>query len=191
MRYAKFDENKALTAVLFVARELQTKSPEKRADLYKLLKVLYFADRAHLSRYNRTIAGDHYVAMSKGPVPSRIFDMIKSIRGDGYYNSKSAFFGAKLSNSLHVQAHISIIPMDEPDFDELSETDVECLKEAIEEYKNLTFGQLKNASHDEAFEKADEDDCISFEDMAAAGGADQREIGFVRNWLENENFLPG
>jgi hypothetical protein len=65
---------------------------------------------------------------------------------------------------------------------------LECLKEAIEEFKNFTFSQLKTASHDSAYNSADEDNCISFEDIAAAGGADPRKIGFVQNWLENENF---
>jgi uncharacterized phage-associated protein len=188
MRYAKFDENKALAAILLVIRQLQAKAPEKRADLYKLLKVLYFADRKHLSKYNRTIAGDHYVAMADGPVPSRVYDMLKSIRGDGDYLSKSKAFAIKLADSIEFDTHKTIVPRSNPDLDELSETDVECLTEAIEEYKNFSFPQLKRASHDAAYDKADEDNCIAFEDIAAAGGADSRKIGFVQNWLENENF---
>lgn len=190
MRYAKFDENKALAAILFVASQLRAKTPEQRADLYKLLKVLYFADRKHLARHNRAIAGDHYVAMADGPVPSRIYDMLKSIRGDGYYSPKSESFGQQLRNSIQFESHISVLPLDHPDLDELSETDIECLAEAVDENKSLTFPELKRASHDAAYDKADMDNCISFEEIAACGGADSRTLGFIRNWLENENFSP-
>lgn len=190
MQYAKYDERKALAAVLFTAHQLQIQAPEKRADLYKLLKILYFADRKHLSRYNRAIAGDHYVAMGDGPVPSRIYDMLKSIRGDGYYTPKTPAFKRKLKNSIRFETHVTVIPQEKPDLDELSETDIECLSESIEEFKGFTFSELKKASHDEAYNKADEDNCISFEDIAASGGASQLTIGYVRNWLDNENFHP-
>jgi hypothetical protein len=58
----RFDAHKALEVILYVAGSVP--------DMYRALKVLYFADREHLGRYGRLICGDTYVAMRLGPVPS-------------------------------------------------------------------------------------------------------------------------
>jgi hypothetical protein len=42
--------------------------------MYKILKILFLADRHHLVRYGRTITGDRYAALHDGPVPSRVYD---------------------------------------------------------------------------------------------------------------------
>ena len=48
------------------------KSALKRLDSifgegHKICKILYFADREHLSKYGRSITGDVYIAMTYGP----------------------------------------------------------------------------------------------------------------------------
>ena len=48
---------------------------------YHVLKVIYFADKEHLSKYGRLICDDSYVALTHVPVPRRFFDIIKNIRG--------------------------------------------------------------------------------------------------------------
>ena len=60
----KFNENKTIHAVLYIAERL------KRKDFHKLFKILYFSDREHLNVYGRTITGDTYIAMADGSVPS-------------------------------------------------------------------------------------------------------------------------
>jgi uncharacterized phage-associated protein len=45
--------------------------------LSNLSKVMFFADRSHLRQYGRPVTGDLYIAMANGPVPSRIYDMVK------------------------------------------------------------------------------------------------------------------
>mgnify|MGYP000945601788 FL=1 len=187
MQYAQFEEQKALAGVLYIARRLQEESPDRRADLYKLLKIFYFADRKHLARYNRAIAGDHYVAMNNGPVPSRIYDMMKFIRGDGYFLGDDSFI-RRVKASLRFSDHITVDPLVNPDLDELSETDIECIDEAIQQYCSHSFGQLRQESHDAAFEQADQDDCMNFEDIARAGGASDDMVEYIHNWLENTNF---
>ena len=64
-----FNPEKSLQAVLYVANRLE------RKDFHKIFKVLYFADREHLTKYGRPITGDTYVAMEYGPVPSMIYDI--------------------------------------------------------------------------------------------------------------------
>ena len=75
----KFNEHKTVNAVLYIVEKL------KRRDFHKIFKLLYFSDREHLSVYGRTITGDVYIAMVDGPVPSNLYDIFKSVRGNGYY----------------------------------------------------------------------------------------------------------
>jgi len=73
-----FDRDKALEVILYVSSKVK--------DLYHLLKIIYFADKKHLSLYGRFISGDSYIAMNNGPVPSQSYDILKGIRGDGIYS---------------------------------------------------------------------------------------------------------
>ena len=48
----------------------------------------------------------------------------------------------------------------------MSESDIECLNDAIAQYGGMTFDQLKEASHEEpAYREADENGEISLEDL--------------------------
>ena len=147
-----FDPEKALEVILFISK----KSP----DLYHLLKILYFADKKHLSEYGRLICGDSYVAMQNGPVPSQTYDIIKSVRGDQTLTNALPF-----KDSFKVENN-KIIPSRKPNLDKLSESDIECLEISIKENKNLSFQTLKEKSHDKAFESADENDFISITQLA-------------------------
>ncbi len=143
----RFKEQKALAAILYVAHQLIEKTPERRADLYKLQKVLYFADKNHMAKYGRSIAGDFYVAMKDGPVPSRTYDMLKHIRGDGCCCSTSEFIRT-LKESICFIENITICPKKQANMADLSLSDIEAINNAIELLKNLTFKQIKNISHE-------------------------------------------
>lgn len=143
----RFDAEKAVEVLLYIAEQVP--------DTYAALKILYFADKDHLSKYGRLICGDSYVAMRHGPVPSSAYDIIKYVRGDGF-----CLFDVPIENAFAVQDR-NIIPHREAKLDFLSESDIECLNAAIKQYGRMSFGQLKKLSHDKAFESADRDDFIS------------------------------
>lgn len=146
-----FDHKKAVEIILYVAHNAPN------PDIYHVLKLIYFADKSHLQQYGRLLCNDSYVAMNNGPVPSGAYDIVKHIRGDGY-----AHFDDCFAESFELQGN-KICPLKEPELDLLSDSDIECLNEAIKEYGHLSFGKLKNLSHDEAFKSADQDDFISLE----------------------------
>lgn len=149
----RFNARKAIEALLYVA--------EQCPNMYTALKVLYFADKEHLTRYGRFICGDTYVAMRHGPVPSGVYDLIKCARGDGFYDPDVDIAGA-----FRVEGN-SIIPCRRPNLDLLSESDKECLDAAIERYGHLSFAELKKLSHSErAFKDSDENDFIPVEAIA-------------------------
>lgn len=145
--------------------------------------MLYFADQRHLANYGRPIVGDHYVAMEHGPVPSRIYDMIKMVRGDSFFQDTIG-----LNQSFDVTEHY-VTPKKKADLDEFSESDLECLEESIKENQDLTFNELKEKSHDSAYKQAQEDDKVPFIEMAKIGGAQESTLHFIQLQSQNDRAL--
>lgn len=180
----KFDRDKAIAVVLLIGNRLVEEFGKYGADLHKVFKILYFADQKHLVKYGRPIIGDHYIAMSHGPVPSRIYDIVKFVRGDSYFQEP-----ADLDQFFEISGHF-VFPKQGSDLDELSESDLECLEESLAENKDLDFFELREKSHDRAHQRAAKDDRISYREMAIAGGADESALHLMKLYSENENTLP-
>jgi uncharacterized phage-associated protein len=90
----QFDEKKAIAAILYILKKVSDQGA--KSDLHKLFKILYFAEREHLATWGRPITGDFFIAMQYGPVPSHIYDMIKSVKGDSRFIPRDkyiAYFG--------------------------------------------------------------------------------------------------
>lgn len=154
MRF-QFDTDKAVEGVLYVADRVGS-------DMYKTLKTFYIADKLHLERYGSLIFGDQYFALPYGPVPTGVYDMIKHVRGDNPLacqvpNAGEAFAVEK----NHIKAKR------QPDLSVFSESDVECLKEAINRCSNLSFPALKELTHDDAYNSAARNSRIALEAIAA------------------------
>jgi len=148
---------KSQQSLLYIASKLT----ESR-NMYKVLKVIYFADIKHLFKYGRLISKEDYVAMQHGPVPNRAYNMVKNVRSRNSleeYGIDSVLFT--------VGSDDTIVPLTQPNLSCFSKSDLECLDMAIEECRPLSFTQLKNKSHDEAYKKADYNDFISIESIAA------------------------
>ncbi len=184
----KFKEQKALNAILYIAHQLIKKAPERRADLYKLQKILYFADKYHIAKYGRLITGDFYVAMKDGPVPSRTYDMLKQVRGDGCYNSSREFID-RLQKSISFSEGITINPHSECATGDLSISDIEMIDKALDKLKSLSFPQIKELSHDSAYEEADESNNIPMPSIARAGGANKETVDYLNTWIENQSLI--
>jgi len=153
-RYEKFSfkKEKAFEVLVYIAASV--------SDLYHILKIIYFADKAHLSRYGRFINGDSYVAMKDGPVPSQSYDIIKALRKDGLYNlSKEDFESISVEGNTVTANRIA-------NLDFFSDTDIECLDESVKKYKDYTFNDLHQESSDSAYAAADRNNFISIVDIA-------------------------
>jgi uncharacterized phage-associated protein len=182
----RFDERKALAAILYISGKLIERhqvSKETKPDMHRISKILYFADRKHLARYGRPILGDHFVAMKDGPVPSKTYDLMKAIKGESPFCNAENF-----KASFEVKGFM-VHPKQAADMDEFSESDIECINESLQENQDLTFGQLRDKSHDWAYNRASENNRISFIAMAKAEGIDEDMISYIETVVENQHLL--
>ncbi len=166
-----FDKTKALNALLYVVNRLQ------RRDFHKIFKILYFADREHLSEWGRPITGDNYIAMEAGPVPSKIYDMLKIVRGDSYMKDIEG-----LSEYFKIEDWKYVQPLKDADTSALSASEKKILDKAIEKYGELSFGELKEKSHDIAWRSTARDYAIKWDDIAREAGLDSEEIAYLKDF---------
>lgn len=164
----RFDEEKAVNVVLLILQKVG------KINRHKLAKILYFADQNHLVKYGRPILGDNYIAMKHGPVPSAVYDGIKAI-DDFRYNFD--FFRSNLASQ-----GIFIHPKADPDLDELSQSEIDCIIDSISDNIDLTFDQLVQKSHSLAWEKACKNGKMNIKAIAEEGGAKKEVLDRV---LEN------
>ncbi len=139
----RHNDAKTLEALVFLAKE------RPGIDVFHICKVLYFADKEHLNRYGRPILGDRYFALREGPVPSRALNMVNrnqlALSGDVL---------EQLSNALSLfqkngEEYAHLDAKRDPDYDQFSETDIECLNWAIQKFADLSLRDLWNIAHQE------------------------------------------
>lgn len=152
----------------------------KALDFHKIFKIMYFAERKHLARYGRMITEDDYIKMDNGPVPSAAYDILKNVK---------ELPTSKYKNQFRVYGRYQVEALENYDEDEFSKTDLECLDESINENINLSFGQLTNKSHDDAWEYAQYS--LNVNEMAEAEGASLEMIKYINNikTLKNTQFF--
>jgi uncharacterized phage-associated protein len=171
-RVRNFDPAKAIETILFVAERLEDPT------FHTVSKVLYFADKEHLQRYGRLICGDDYVAMKHGPVPSRIYDMMKFPVGRSVLPEQQA---NSVNEAFLVYNAYCIGPKRSADEARLSPSEIECLLDSIRQYGNKSFDELTELSHDQAWDSADENDLISVEEIARTLPNSEELLEYLRS----------
>ena len=152
-----FNLEKSLQAILYVAGR------NKHKDFHKIFKILYFADREHVSKYGRFITGDTYIRMNFGPVPSAIYDLVKN----NVY-----------PNIFKINGHV-VAPKTAADTSLLSVSDMEELDESIKKYGDLDMNVLTELSHGYAWNSASKNGYISVEDILKEADADEGYIKYI------------
>ncbi len=171
-----FDNSKAINLLLYVLEKAGGKS-----DFLTIFKTLYFADKEHLSRYGIAISGDRYIAMENGPVPSGVYDILKVVRGDSPFRQLLETYLPYFS----VENQYNVVAHREPDLDEFSESEIECLDKSIKENVGLDFGTLSKKSHGPAWKAANANSEISITEIAKEGGASSEMIKYILSNCEN------
>ena len=175
---AEFNEKKTVNAVLYIVSKL------KRRDFHKIFKILYFSDRDHLSAYGRPITGDAYVAMEDGPVPSKLYDIFKSVRGDGYFIDEGKF-----SQFFSIENWDLVRPNKEADTKVLSKTDLAFLDQNLAQYGDMSWEEIREKSHDYAWNNTALNRTISFENIMTETGTDESFIEFAQQQAALRNLV--
>lgn len=175
-----FNREVSLHAVLYILKLMGGE-----CDMHKICKILYFADQKHLSRYARSITGDDYIRMTYGPVPSKIDDMFKAVRGDSYFSDSQ--MSQEIASYFCFKNRFLVQSKKEPEMDFLSETDVECLDESISQCKDMSFGELTEFSHGPAWQNTQQDRKISVKDIIREAGDTEEYVKYVAQKLELES----
>lgn len=111
-----------------------------KVEKFKAIKLIYLADKYHLRRYGRLVTGDQYIAMKLGPVQSGVKDIA----------DLSDFLGTEereyASRFIHKKGH-EIKSINEIEYNELSETDIEALDFVLERFGNFSDSELIELTH--------------------------------------------
>lgn len=136
---------KIVAAICFILAE--AKKLGQKPTQYEIVKTLFIADKKHLNDYGRPVTFDNYAAMLHGPVPSLAYDLLKgnetAIRKYG-----KALPWRKIKRETESSYCYSLISID-TSFDELSDSDKEALSGALVAIKSLTFGQIRQLTHND------------------------------------------
>ena len=162
----RFNSAKSIEAILYIAQHV------KQPTFHRISKIMYFADKQHLEKYGRFLCGDYYVAMKHGPVPSSTYDLLKAARNGTANLTNKAFI---------VVEQFLVKPLQSAQLDYFSESDLECLDDAIAQYGHLSFSQLTQLSHDQAWHTTDENDYISIEQIVSTLASPEILLDYLQN----------
>jgi uncharacterized phage-associated protein len=108
-----------------------------RMAYFRLLKLLYVADRELLAETARTITGDEAVALKNGPVLSRVYDLIKGVA------PKSQEWSQYIRTT-----HYSVELEQDPGRGKLSKGEIEKLTEVTERFRTMDDWELSEYTHE-------------------------------------------
>jgi uncharacterized phage-associated protein len=159
---------KAVETILWISQR------QPGIDIHHIGKTLFYAEKLHLNKYGRPIIGDIYMRGPYGPFPSTVRDMIqKKTKWIDLYRLSSVSEAFSVVNNPDPTP----IPKRHPNFDFLSETDMECLEESIKTCGTMSFDQLKNISHEEpCYKSAVENEIIDYANMIDCSNPLRNEI---------------
>lgn len=191
----KFDLDKLIASIVFFA-------DNKLEDLSKLkvCKLLYYADKYHLIKHGRPIIGDVYFHLDNGPVPSNSLNIMNEvISADTVYLksgdvSNEEKFGKYLSVKKSLfSKHPVFYSKKQPNFDCLSESELEALKRTMEQYGRKSPSALIDLTHEEVAWKnstcnTEIDYRLFFE---GEPGADPRAREYMEAMQENIEVMLG
>jgi len=142
----KVDYEKCIEGIDLLARE------RPGITQYYVCKVFFFADKEHLLDWGRPISGDRFVAMEHGPVPSFIYDLLKDSVGEP---DELVDHLNKRIDILREGNKLKVYSKGGNSFQRLSGTDQEYLLNALRTYGSMSFGKLRDLSHqDIAYQEA-------------------------------------
>ena len=133
-----FNEDKALSALAFIASERPGFSA------FFVSKIMFYAEKAHINAYGRPVLGDNYVKMQDGPVPSKIKNYVDEkwhkVKKPAHFEDFVTINHGEWVSWLYRGKQVS-------DFALLSDSDKDCLREAIAFCEPKSKEELSDLTH--------------------------------------------
>jgi hypothetical protein len=165
--YQQYQNQKVKEVMLYIL--------SKTGDIgyFRLMKIMFCADRQNLLRWGEPITNLDYYAMKHGPVPTTIHDGLLS----AYRGEANDYSGVLCVKSNFMMVH----PNRLPNLEYLSESDKEALDMAIAELKGKNRTQIESYLHEGVYHRilASDDKKYSHEDIALSAGATERQIARI------------
>lgn len=138
-----FDIRKTIAAVAFLAQQEEG----GELNMFLSLKMLYLADKEALIRWGKTITGDAFVSMPKGPVLSKTYNLFKGEDWSAYQAEWDSAFSECVNNSISV--------LEKVDIGLLSEREMEVLGNARKQIHKVAPWRVADWLHDTCPEWSD------------------------------------
>ena len=153
---------------------IKNSSPERR-DVYSIVKTAYYAQQFHFAKWASPIFKDRIAALPFGPVPSMIYNVLRLARGEERERIFLQKYGLDAVADVISFENESFSNMEDPDLDYLSETDIECLDEAISKVASMDFGKIVKDTHGKEWQRAFKSKNKTMDDLSIAreGGASE------------------
>lgn len=114
--------------------------PESQLGKTKLNKILWFSDREAYIRLGKTISGDTYIRMPRGPVAASLDLALNELSKEGALEIRSEYKGEYSKYTFH-----SLTP---PPALQLPPEEAKIFLEQLEELTPLTAKEVSERSHD-------------------------------------------
>jgi uncharacterized phage-associated protein len=113
------------------------------AGVLKLVKMLYFADFEHYRRHLRPITGVQYVALKNGPVPDDYKQLFDELESSAVIRRREVPIHGALKPMMKCEA------LQEPNEHAFGPTEIEVLRDVLEQCRHETGNSLIERSHRE------------------------------------------
>lgn len=117
-----------------------------RLPVLKLTKLLYLAERRSYEKYGEPIIGDKLVSMEHGPVLSKTLNKINGL-SPSVEGGWDTWIADREGHDVAL-ADASVIRSPEEDLLELSDADLEIIKETWDQFGHLGKYQIRDYTHD-------------------------------------------
>jgi hypothetical protein len=170
-----FNEKKTTQAAAFLIKQ-----SGKNLNYTKLIKLLYLADREAFNKWERSISGDSYVSMKRGPVLSNTYDLI-NYPDDSYWHR-------------HIRRdEYDVLLSDDPGSSSLTPNEIIILQAIWDEHKDHDWKDMIKFCHECCGEwqhpDGDTSIPIRIEDMLKALDKTEREIEIIEDEIAALNYV--